>query len=475
MDNVIKIFDDKKRISILILTFLIGFNISVLGGRSVVAQADVGSLALDGVVLAEGVGALGVGVSAPVVLGVAGALVLGGVVWQNREEIAGVCGYIAKNVAGAVTEVGGKVLVDGKKVIDKYNELRESKYLSKNYQVTGLDNAPRGVMLQHPTNDYRLGIIVPKGGSARIDVPEGSYAFSGYGGIERLYSDDNLTLKYPNLANRGYGDYTFGEPTYLKNGDVFVSFTYYRKTEDGAFPYPNFVHLKKDYSIPFPSGLGSAGDIGNDTFVSVPSDTSISADSVIGKTAKELSNSKSISVSRGVDGVAVPLDKVYGDVLVGDNAIPLTGEGAIPLTGEGAIPLTREGVVTKELTSSKTGQATATGEGVATGELSGVKDLTFNDTISNTIDFSPIKAVGQGLTEVFPFSIPFDFVRGVKLLVAPSEAPKFDIKMDKHFVGSGEFTIDFTQFEKWATIIRFFIALSFSVFVVLKTRDLIKG
>ena len=92
------------------------------------------------------------------------------------------------------------------------------------------------------------------------------------------------------------------------------------------------------------------------------------------------------------------------------------------------------------------------------------------------IDFTPFTVVSENIKEVFPFCIPWDISNGFKTLLAPEKAPVFDVKFDKqYFSGGGSLRIDLTQFESVAKIFRFFIMLTFSICIIILTRNVIGG
>lgn len=92
------------------------------------------------------------------------------------------------------------------------------------------------------------------------------------------------------------------------------------------------------------------------------------------------------------------------------------------------------------------------------------------------VDFSPFLTLGSGLKDVFPFCLPFDLIKNLHLLSAPPQAPHFDIDFKKAGLAGGDvISIDFSQFELLAKIIRFFLTLGFIYFLIIKTRDMIRG
>lgn len=80
------------------------------------------------------------------------------------------------------------------------------------------------------------------------------------------------------------------------------------------------------------------------------------------------------------------------------------------------------------------------------------------------------------LTEIFPFCIPFDILRLLKLLRTPMEVPVFEIPIDiPWFNVHYDMVLDMAQFSSLATIVRTFMALMWVVFLILATRRLIRA
>ena len=85
---------------------------------------------------------------------------------------------------------------------------------------------------------------------------------------------------------------------------------------------------------------------------------------------------------------------------------------------------------------------------------------------STGLDFSPIT---QGVfTDKFPFCLAKDVVDIISVFNVDPKAPVFKIP----FV-SEEFTIDFTEFELWFYIMRFFILIGFIISLIVLTRGII--
>ncbi|CAB1247948.1 conserved membrane protein of unknown function [Ruminococcaceae bacterium BL-6] len=87
----------------------------------------------------------------------------------------------------------------------------------------------------------------------------------------------------------------------------------------------------------------------------------------------------------------------------------------------------------------------------------------------------PDLTIPQIITRKFPFSIPWDLYNAVHILVAPPAAPKWDIGFHFDRLGIHETTtIDLSQFDTLATIIRWGIAFLFLISLIILTSHLIK-
>lgn len=82
----------------------------------------------------------------------------------------------------------------------------------------------------------------------------------------------------------------------------------------------------------------------------------------------------------------------------------------------------------------------------------------------------------EGLQSFFPFCIPFDLYNVIALLNVPPEAPQFTWKMG---FGSQfepyDVEIDLSPYETVAQVFRIMVVIGFLLFLILKTRDLIRG
>ncbi len=91
-----------------------------------------------------------------------------------------------------------------------------------------------------------------------------------------------------------------------------------------------------------------------------------------------------------------------------------------------------------------------------------------------------LPALGQALTSRFPFSIPWDFFRAVKLLTAPARAPRFELNFMKpieHRVGKwqGDTTIilDFSEYTIIGQVCRWTSTIGFCLMLAGATKRLI--
>lgn len=84
----------------------------------------------------------------------------------------------------------------------------------------------------------------------------------------------------------------------------------------------------------------------------------------------------------------------------------------------------------------------------------------------------------SGLTELFPFCIPFDMVMLFQTLKADAVAPCFNWKFVYYVDGekkTEDIVLDLSKFNKVAEILRMMELLAFMIALTIKTRDLIRG
>jgi hypothetical protein len=100
-------------------------------------------------------------------------------------------------------------------------------------------------------------------------------------------------------------------------------------------------------------------------------------------------------------------------------------------------------------------------------------------TTSANIDFSPLEVA---VSDKFPFCIPWDLINAIKMIQAPAEEPVFTIVIPKALILSKQDKViqirpmsQFGDFSIVLAVSRWFQCISFTVFLALKTRDLIRG
>lgn len=80
------------------------------------------------------------------------------------------------------------------------------------------------------------------------------------------------------------------------------------------------------------------------------------------------------------------------------------------------------------------------------------------------------------LTTIFPFCIPFDLVKLIRIFNKPAFAPKWEINFEKSFFGVDyTFVIDMSKFDSLARIFRLLETALFIFGLIMVTRNLIKG
>lgn len=96
------------------------------------------------------------------------------------------------------------------------------------------------------------------------------------------------------------------------------------------------------------------------------------------------------------------------------------------------------------------------------------------------IDVLDNMVLPKTISTVFPFCLPFDFVRGMKLFSAKPEVPHFEVEINvPAFLNipaqTWKFVIDLEQFETLAIISRWLSLLSFSYLLISLSVTIVKG
>ena len=80
------------------------------------------------------------------------------------------------------------------------------------------------------------------------------------------------------------------------------------------------------------------------------------------------------------------------------------------------------------------------------------------------------------LQEIFPFCIPFDLIKAVKILSSEPVPPKYTFKIQvKQLKIDYDIVIDFAKYEDIAKIIRVLMTFAFIIMLILLTRNIIRG
>ncbi len=142
------------------------------------------------------------------------------------------------------------------------------------------------------------------------------------------------------------------------------------------------------------------------------------------------------------------------------DGVPIDGNVAIPVPKPAVIPNTNVNSVVKPIAQSIP-QAQAVSVAPA---VPAVPDL-------------PDMSVPNDITGKFPFCIPFDLIRGFKVLIVPPEAPylkqNIGTTVKGYYIG-GVLELDFSMFDKVAFLSRWLFTIGFCYFLLLSTRKLIK-
>lgn len=162
-----------------------------------------------------------------------------------------------------------------------------------------------------------------------------------------------------------------------------------------------------------------------------------------------------------------------------------------PITDTG-VTFDEETAVAAQSTNVSNAQATGSistvipGTAADLGTLADSPGAVLNPSVAQTIvavypsDVPQIDKSPNLWLQKFPFCVPFDFARILSDLKAPPEAPELSfIILPENFFELGNeayyVDIDFSMFSQFIAILRFFISLGFVLFLIILTRDIIKG
>lgn len=89
---------------------------------------------------------------------------------------------------------------------------------------------------------------------------------------------------------------------------------------------------------------------------------------------------------------------------------------------------------------------------------------------------SDMDSFTANLQEVFPFCIPFDLIKAVKILSSEPVPPKYTFKIKvAQLKIDYDIVIDFAKYEDTAKIIRVLMTFAFIIMLILLTRNIIRG
>lgn len=148
--------------------------------------------------------------------------------------------------------------------------------------------------------------------------------------------------------------------------------------------------------------------------------------------------------------------------LVGENVDVFNPTYDLPVDGVVSIPVVQNPSIALDGTTTFPNVDTGNGEDVG----GGTGDITF-PSFGDSLDFTPLEATG--ITEKFPFSLPWDIQRIIGIFDVEAKAPVFEFP-----IVSEKIEIDLTQFEECASIVRFFVLVSF-IFSLIMISTKLKG
>lgn len=170
-----------------------------------------------------------------------------------------------------------------------------------------------------------------------------------------------------------------------------------------------------------------------------------------------------------------------GTVTIGDNTIPINDDGSVTVDGK---PYNPDYDISPY-------PGTSIGDLITTiiNNIDVVDDTT-DDDIDDILDNVEAPAIGvdaldsmllpKTISTVFPFCLPFDFVRGMKLFSAKPQIPYFECEINVPAVlnvpsQTWKIVIDFEKFETLAKISRWTSFISFGFLLIFLSSKIVKG
>lgn len=309
--------------------------------------------------------------------------------------------------------------------------------------------------------------LLSKSFDTSIDFSDngGIYTYSGFfGDIPIVPNETDMNFKYdPTFGYAVTGDFEIGPFKFIKNGDS-LDFYYegtYRSTCSNFFSANRRLFVKSNYLIAY----HNAGSFWGNTYwwvdLSRYNYTDYTLDMPLGYSKDKLKvDEEDGKLEVGIPGTldqlvdgSVNYDNVYNpnyDTTTNGNV----GVGSLPGVSNPSIEYGES--ITIENAGVNEGVGEGEGEGVGEGNGSLIPSF---PSFGDSLDFSPMYMTN--IKDKFPFSLPWDFKNLINMFDVTPVAPKFDIPL----LGQN-ISLDFSYFEEWATIIRFFISISFTATLI---------
>lgn len=164
---------------------------------------------------------------------------------------------------------------------------------------------------------------------------------------------------------------------------------------------------------------------------------------------------------------------IVSDVVSIPDTIPDTQE--VTISTGAASDLTLDQALEQILAAIAEGQLSATREIVDAGTATDDPAQTITD-----VDELGLPALAETLTTRFPFSIPWDVAKAVKLLAAPPKTPRFEVDFMAPIayrfggqLGNTNIVLDFSDYEIIGQISRWTSTIGFCLFLASGTKKLI--
>jgi hypothetical protein len=411
---------------------------------------------------------LAIPVIAPEVIGIVSTLAVGtGIAFQTADDIYDLCNGINKYDSSFFDKMKKSIEKNGS--IDSKGKIHVPSDIVKSFKDfasnTFTDVKTDYVNFGDLDGSYPSDVDVSQ--ECKTGLTPSSADFSG------SMSFNNYNLKLVNVSGKPpfngsssiYRPGTFECQLYLDDKLIYWFTTSYL---DGKRRKYNYCPVFKDGTIQVKYSMDDFGDMYLNTGLT-PSDAinlpytpgsyaPSGLDGVLNKdgsadiyTPGNLDSlvGNDVSMPNATDNVYTP-GKTITYPNVANPAVDVSGSLDIPLAKDTAMEGTNEGAME------------GTTEGTMEGEWSNVFP-----PWGEGINFKPVTQ-NLKFADRFPFCLPSDLKNIIEVFNVAPKAPKFTVN-----IVTEKIEIDLTQFNVWANIIRFFIAISFVACLIVITRRLI--